>query len=104
MNSTKNALNRMASTWPKDQARPNLQISQLLHYIAERSVADVSPRTIAAVRALQDDRLMSKYALTSRTTEPASYPQHYHRTVKGYDDAIRGKKRTLLQTIFGSYK
>ncbi|KAG8884143.1 hypothetical protein FRB97_005126 [Tulasnella sp. 331] len=101
--SSSNALKRLAVAWPRDQARPGLQFSQLLQYIAERSVDGVSPRTIAAVNCLETDRMMSKYTLTKRTTEPKSYPKHYHRTLKGYEDAIKGKKRTMLQTIFGSY-
>lgn len=57
---SKQALLKLSQTWPKDLARPNLQFSELLKYVAEDAASKVSPRTVAAVQWLQSDRMMNK--------------------------------------------
>ncbi|KAG8935601.1 hypothetical protein FRC03_010429 [Tulasnella sp. 419] len=105
MSRAQQALHRVAQSWPHDPARPTLQFKELLDYVASsQTSAELSPKTVAAVRALKDNRLMHKYALKERTTKPASMPEHYDRLLLGYQNVLKGKRRTWWNILFGIYK
>jgi hypothetical protein len=54
------ALKRAAGQWPKDPLRPQLQFKELLRYVVDTSPEKVTPATVAAVKALKEDKLMNK--------------------------------------------
>jgi len=98
-------LKQLAAKWPKDPVRPGLQFGEFLAYVAESTPSEkIPPKTLAAVKALEENQAMKKYPIGSRTIKPASYPEHYNRALLGYENALKGKGRSFFQMFFGIYK
>ncbi|KAJ8587956.1 hypothetical protein M405DRAFT_741118 [Rhizopogon salebrosus TDB-379] len=95
-------LTKIASSWPVDPFRPNIQLKNFLKSLS------VHPKltfdAVQAAQSLRDNTIQKKYALSTRTLQPASMPKHYERLVEGYERSARGAGRPWWKIFFGVWK
>ncbi|KAI0668876.1 hypothetical protein C8Q78DRAFT_1070948 [Trametes maxima] len=91
-------MQRIAAKWPGDPFRPNVQLKTFLESLAEHP--NLTPTAVRATQALQENELQTKYALSAKTLQPASFPNYYTRLVEAFDKSAKGIGRPWWKIFF----
>ncbi|KZT37167.1 hypothetical protein SISSUDRAFT_988104 [Sistotremastrum suecicum HHB10207 ss-3] len=94
-------LRLLASQWPTDPFRPNLQLQTFLLSLADHP--KLTSKAVIATKALLKDELKNKYPLRPSTTRPASVPEHYKRMLEGFEKGAQGIGRPWWKRVLGIY-
>ncbi|KAG0700503.1 hypothetical protein DFH29DRAFT_931852 [Suillus ampliporus] len=92
-------LSSITSSWPVDPFRPNIQLKNFLKYLSAHP--KLTSEAVQAAQLLRDNAIQKKYALSTKTLQPASMPKHYERLVEGYERSARGAGRPRWKIFFG---
>ncbi|KAI0270645.1 hypothetical protein BC834DRAFT_862407 [Gloeopeniophorella convolvens] len=92
-------LRHIASEWPVDPLRPNLQLKNFLTALAEHPA--LSERAVAATEALHKNHLSTRIPIPETVLQPASMPMHYVRLKEGYEKTLKGIGRPWWKIFFG---
>ncbi|KAI0656296.1 hypothetical protein C8Q70DRAFT_1013671 [Cubamyces menziesii] len=91
-------MQRIAAKWPEDPFRPNMQLKTFLGSLAEHP--NLTPASVRTARALERDEFKSKYALSEKILQPASFPNYYTRLVEAFDKSAKGIGRPWWKIFF----
>ncbi|EIM88429.1 uncharacterized protein STEHIDRAFT_77424 [Stereum hirsutum FP-91666 SS1] len=94
-------LRRIATNWPADPIRPNMQLKTFLESLAEHPNLASRPAAVEAAKALQENRWMKKYPTPENVLKPKSMPHHYERLVEGVEKSLQGVGRPWWKVFFG---
>ncbi|KAH7909311.1 hypothetical protein BJ138DRAFT_1011074 [Hygrophoropsis aurantiaca] len=92
-------LSSIATSWPTDPFRPNLQLKNFLQSLSTHP--KLTPAAVQTAQALRDNAIMKRYSLSDKTLKPASMPKYYERLVEGYEKSARGAGRPWWKIFFG---
>ncbi|KAI0651304.1 hypothetical protein C8Q79DRAFT_1004608 [Trametes meyenii] len=91
-------MQRTVAKWPGDPFRPNVQLKTFLESLAEHP--NLTPTAVRAAEALQGNEFQTKYALSAKTLQPASFPNYYTRLVEAFDKSAKGIGRPWWKIFF----
>jgi len=92
-------LSIIATAWPKDPFRPNMQLANFLQSLATHP--NLTPNAVEAAVALQSNAIMQKYPLSPKMLQPVSQPQYYTRLVEAHEKSSQGIGRPWWKVFFG---
>ncbi|KAH7101475.1 hypothetical protein BKA62DRAFT_830050 [Auriculariales sp. MPI-PUGE-AT-0066] len=93
------ALRAIANSWPTDPFHPNLQMGVFLKSLATHP--NLKQEHVNIVQALHSGVLAKRYAPSSRTLKPASYPTMYNRLMEGIEKSQQGVGRPGWKRFLG---